>query len=89
MALRGEGLMNGEKPRIPDAGSPVQDVYDAAAAFRRGEVQATVFTVSIGADAETALLEYIAGDPTRHFNAPAPADLLRIYRGIAGALPCD
>ena len=71
------------------AGSPVQDVYDAAAAFRRGEVQATVFTVSIGADAETALLEYIAGDPTRHFNAPTPADLLRIYRGIAGALPCD
>lgn len=71
------------------AGSPVQDVYDAAAAFRRGEVQATVFTVSIGADAETALLAYIAGDPTRHFNAPTPADLLRIYRGIAGALPCD
>ncbi len=71
------------------AGSPVEDVYAEAAAFRRGDVRATVFTVSIGADAETALLSYIAGDPARHFNAPTAADLRAIYRAIAGALPCD
>lgn len=71
------------------AGSPVQDVYNEAAAFRRGDVKATVYTISIGADADTALLEYIAGDPARHFNAPGAEDLVRIYREIAGALPCD
>ncbi|MEO8084701.1 MAG: VWA domain-containing protein [Ardenticatenales bacterium] len=71
------------------AGSPVQDVYNEAAAFRRGDVKATVYTISIGADADTALLEYIAGDPARHFNAPGAEDLVRIYREIAGGLPCD
>lgn len=71
------------------AGSPLEDVYAEAAAFRRGDVKATVYTVSIGADAETDLLAYLAGDPARHFNAPTPADLLAIYRAIAGALPCD
>ena len=38
---------------------------------------------------DPVLLTQIAGTPDRFYNAPSDADLVRIYRDIAGALPCD
>lgn len=66
-------------------GSTVQDVINAAAGARR---VATVYTVGIGADVDPQLLTRVAGDPDRYYAAPSPADLVRIYVDIAGALPC-
>jgi Mg-chelatase subunit ChlD len=68
------------------AGAPAQAALDAAAAARLAGV--TVFTIGIGADVDAQLLTAVAGDPDRYYGAPTSADLQRIYRDIAGALPC-
>jgi Mg-chelatase subunit ChlD len=67
-------------------GAPEQEALNAAAGARRAGV--TIYTIGIGPDAAQDLLIPIAGDPARYFPAPATSDLRRIYREIAGALPC-
>jgi hypothetical protein len=47
-----------------------------------------VFTVALGADADTALLRRVATSPTHAYIAPTAADLAAIYARIAVAIPC-
>lgn len=62
-----------------------QPVLNAAAAARRaGEL----YVIGLGADVDQRFLTRVAGNPSRYFQAPASADLVRIYAQIAGALPC-
>jgi uncharacterized protein YegL len=67
-------------------GGTTQDALDAAADARRAGV--AIFTIGFGPDIDPILLARMAGDPARFYNAPEGADLVRIYRDIAGALPC-
>jgi len=67
-------------------GGTEQAALDAGAAARLAGV--AVYAIAFGADADPRLLERIAGSPDRFFNAPGPDDLLAIYVGIAGDLPC-
>ncbi len=67
-------------------GAPVETVYQAAAEARRRGI--VVFTIGIGDDADAQLLLLTAGAPERYFAAASPAELARIYRAIAGDLPC-
>jgi len=62
-----------------------QPVLNAAAAARRA---AELYVIGLGADVDQRFLTRVAGNPARYFQAPASADLLRIYAQIAGALPC-
>ena len=48
----------------------------------------TIFTIGIGEDVDPDLLRSIAGNPDRYYAAPSTDDLMRIYREIAGDLPC-
>lgn len=68
------------------AGSDSRDVLGAAARARRAGV--TVYTIGVGADVDESLLTIVAGDPDRYFPAASGGDLRRIYRDIAGELPC-
>jgi len=68
------------------AGASRQTVLAATANARRFGV--TIYTIGIGSDVDPDLLTLVAGQPDRYFFAPTTADLLRIYRDIAGALPC-
>jgi Mg-chelatase subunit ChlD/sugar lactone lactonase YvrE len=69
------------------SGTTVAEVEAAAArAASRG---ITRFTIGLGGDADAALLERIAGSPTRAYNAATEAELADIYRQIAGAIPCQ
>jgi hypothetical protein len=68
-------------------GGSDQDVLDAGAQARRAGV--VVFTIGIGGDVDPILLTQLAGAPERFYLAPSSDDLVRIYREIAGTLPCD
>jgi Mg-chelatase subunit ChlD len=68
-------------------GADPQLARNAAAAARRAGI--TVYTIGIGPDAAESLLIEIAGDPARYYHAPGTAELLQIYRDIAGGLPCN
>lgn len=67
-------------------GEPEQTAINAAAAARRAGI--TVFTIGIGPDAAEDFLVRVAGDPGRHYRAADETGLLKIYRAIAGTLPC-
>jgi len=67
-------------------GGADQEARNAAAAARQARI--TVFAIGFGADVDPELLKRIAGDPDRYYSAPTTQDLERIYREIAGALPC-
>ncbi len=67
-------------------GAPQQEAINAAAAARRADI--TVFTIGVGPDADQDFLVRLAGDPDRHYPAADESSLLKIYRAIAGALPC-
>jgi Mg-chelatase subunit ChlD/sugar lactone lactonase YvrE len=69
------------------SGGTEDQAIDAAEATRRAGI--VVYTVGLGADADRVLLERLAGSPTRAFHAPTEADLARIYREIANAIPCQ
>ena len=47
-----------------------------------------IYTIALGQDADAALMRELAGDPSRAYVAPGPEDLARIYRDIAGSIPC-
>lgn len=60
-----------------------------AAADRLTAGGAAVYTIGLGADVDAPLLALLAGRPARAHLAPKAADLARIYRDIAGDLPCE
>lgn len=60
-----------------------------AAADRLAASGAAIHTIGLGADVDAPLLALLAGRPARAHLAPSAADLARIYRDIAGVLPCD
>lgn len=68
------------------SGAPPQEAINAAAAARRAGI--TVFTIGVGPDADQDFLVRLAGDPDRHYPAADESSLLKIYRAIAGTLPC-
>ncbi len=67
-------------------GAPDEAVLNAAAEARRQGI--VVFTIGIGSDVDGQLLMLVAGTPERYFPVGLPADLIKIYRAIAGDLPC-
>lgn len=60
-----------------------------AAADRLTAGGAAIHTIGLGADVDAPLLALLAGRPARAHLAPSAADLARIYRDIAGVLPCE
>ena len=60
-----------------------------AAADRVTATGALIFTIGLGADLDAPLLSLVAGRPARAYLAPSATDLARIYRDIAGVLPCE
>jgi len=69
----------------PDAGTAGDAL---AAADRARAAGVAVFTIGLGADVDGALLARVAGDPIRYAFAPDAGDLERIYRQLAGGIPC-
>jgi Mg-chelatase subunit ChlD len=67
-------------------GEPEQTAINAAASARRAGI--TVFTIGVGPDAAEDFLIRVAGDPSRYYKAADETGLLKIYRAIAGTLPC-
>lgn len=68
------------------AGAPRSEAVGAAQNARDAGI--TIYTIGIGSDVDPDLLRTIAGDPQRYYPAPSTEDLIRIYRDIAGVLPC-
>ncbi len=68
------------------SGGALADVRQVAEATRNAGID--VYMVGLGADVDVALLAEVAGRPERAFVAPGEADLARIYREIARAIPC-
>ncbi len=69
----------------PSEGTEARALQLAALA-RASDV--SVFTVGLGADADTAFLRALARDGSYAFLAPTGEDLAAIYRRIAVSLPC-
>ena len=67
-------------------GGPVEEAI--AAADRARGAGMTLYTVGLGPKADADLLARMVA-PGHSFLAPEPSDLRRIYRDIAGVLPCD
>ncbi len=68
------------------AGAPQPTAESAAQTAREAGI--TIYTIGIGSDVDPDLLRTIAGDPERYYAAPSTEDLVRIYRDIAGVMPC-
>jgi len=62
-----------------------QDVLRASDDVRR--IDATIYAIGLGADADGALLSAVAG-PGRYYFAPEPEYLREIYEQIAVVIPC-
>ena len=60
-----------------------------AAADRVTATGATIYAIGLGADVDAPLLALVAGRAGRAYLAPSAADLTRVYRDIAGVLPCE
>jgi Mg-chelatase subunit ChlD len=69
----------------PDAGGEA-DTLAAAARARQAGIE--LFTIGLGAGADAALLERLAGDPARHYRAGGAEELAAIYGRIAGDIGC-
>ena len=65
---------------------PASAAASAAQARQRG---VAIYTIGLGADAALVFLAELAGDPSRSFFAPEPAQLTAIYLDIAAVIPCD
>ncbi len=65
---------------------PASAAASAAQARQRG---VAIYTIGLGADAALGFLAELAGDPSRSFFAPEPAQLTAIYLDIAAVIPCD
>jgi hypothetical protein len=68
------------------AGAPRDSAVAAARDAREAGI--TIYTIGIGSDVDPGLLTEIAGAEARYYFAPSSDDLARIYRDIAGTLPC-
>jgi Mg-chelatase subunit ChlD len=62
------------------------DVLDVAADLRA--LDALVYAIGLGEDADGELLSAVAGAPGRYFYAPDERALAEIYRSIAVTIPC-
>lgn len=61
----------------------------AASAERARQQGVVVYAIGLGADVAAAFLTELAGDPSRYFFAPEPAQLTQVYLDIAAVIPCD
>jgi len=75
MVVMTDGLQNGGTPAI-----------DAARRARRLEI--TIHTITFGSGANQADMQQVAATTGgRHFHAPSPAELERVFKEIAHTLP--
>jgi Mg-chelatase subunit ChlD len=90
------GAPSGDPKRLPviilitdgkQVGGSDQDALNAGAEARRAGV--ATYTIGIGEDADATLLTRVAGTPDRYYAAPTADDLVRVYRAIAGVMPCE
>jgi uncharacterized protein YegL len=92
-AVLGAGHRSTSKPVMvvmtdgkPSGGSEGTTVGAAGMAQDLG---ITVYSIGLGIDADSLLLEIIAGDPARYYFAPDTIALERIYATIAGEALCQ
>ena len=75
-------LMTDGQPTRSTAGR----VVAAADAVKRAG--ATLFTIGLGPDVDPDLLKLLASSTRYFYQAPGAEDLARVYRTVAGAIPC-
>jgi Mg-chelatase subunit ChlD len=68
--------------------NPVPVDAAVAEAQRAKDASVVVFTVGLGQDLDFEALEQMASQPSYFYAAPDAEDLARIYRDIAGTIPC-
>lgn len=90
--LRGPSRRSAARPVIvlmtdgqPTRSTVGRVVAAADAAKRAG---ATLFTIGLGPDVDPALLKLVATSDRHFYQAPGAEDLARVYRTVAGVIPC-
>jgi Mg-chelatase subunit ChlD len=73
-------LTDGVQSEAPDR------PYEIASLLRAS--QAAIYTIGLGADVDSQMLEELCGALRCYYPAPTEADLLGIYRDLVVAIPC-